>query len=89
MLHELHNIISLQLLMVPPPFSACTFTITSDNLKPGNLHTVSFDMVKNPGERLTSVSSASSLSLGVLRESVWQLMVALILYSSPLAYFSS
>ena len=89
MLHQVHNIISLQLLMVPPPFSACTVTITSNIMKPGKLHTVSYDLVKNPGERLTSVSSASSLSLGVLRESVWQLMVALILYSSPLAYFSS
>ena len=89
MLHELHKIIPYQLLTVPPHFSACAVTITSNDLKAGNLHTVSSETVKNPGERLTSVSSASSLSLGVLRESVWQLMVALILYSSPLAYFSS
>ena len=46
----MHNIISLQLLTVPSPFSVCTVTITSNNLKPGKLHTVSFDLVKNPGE---------------------------------------
>ena len=39
--------------------------------------------------RLGGFGAGLSLSLGVLRESVWQLMVALILYSSPLAYFSS
>ena len=53
MLNELPNIISLQLLMVPPPFSACTVTITSNDLTSGNLHTVSSETVKNPGERLT------------------------------------
>ena len=50
MLNELPNIISLQVLTDPPPFSAYTVTITSNNLKPGKLHTVSFDLVKNPGE---------------------------------------
>ena len=50
MLHQVHNIISLQVLTDPPPFSAYTVTITSNNLKPGKLHTVSFDLVKNPGE---------------------------------------
>ena len=65
MLHQLHNIISLQLLTVPPPFSACTVTIPSNNLKSGNLHTVSFDLVKNPGERLMFICWAFSLSSGV------------------------
>ena len=78
MLHQVHNIISLQLLMVPPPFSACTVTIPSNNLKPGKLHTVSFDPVKNPGERLTFVSRTFSGSSGVWRELVWQLLMALI-----------
>ena len=78
MLHQLHNIISLQLLTVPPPFSACTVTITSNNLKSGNLQTVSFDPVKNPGERLTFICWALSLSSGVWKELVWQLLVALI-----------
>ena len=77
-LHQVHNIISLQLLMVPPPFSACTVTITSNIMKPGKLHTVSFDPVKNPGERLTVASRTFSLSLGVWRELLWQLLVALI-----------
>ena len=73
MLNQMHNIISFQFLTVPPPFPACTFTITSTNLKPGNLHTVSFDLVKNPGERLTVIMRAISLSLGVGVTSVWQL----------------
>ena len=77
-LHQVHNIISLQLLMVPPPFSACTVTITSNIMKPGKLHTVSFDPVKNPGERLTVASRTFSLSSGVWRELLWQLLVALI-----------
>ena len=78
MLHQLQNIVSLQLLMVPPPFSAYTVNITSNNLKSGNLQTVSFDLVKNPGERLTFVCWALSLSSGVWKELVWQLLVALI-----------
>ena len=65
MLHQLHNIISFQLLTIPPPLSACTVTITSNNLKPGKLFTVSFDLVKNPGERLTFICWAFSLSSGV------------------------
>ena len=65
MLHQLQNIVSLQLLMVPPPFSAYTVTITSNNLKSGNLHAVSFDPVKNPGERLMFICLAFSLSSGV------------------------
>ena len=89
MLHQLQNIVSLQLLMVPPPFSAYTVNITSNNLKSGNLQTVSFDLVKNPGERLTFVSRTFSGSSGVWRELVWQLLVALIWYSLPWAYFSS
>ena len=32
MLQQLHNVISLQLLTVLGPFSACTITITSNNL---------------------------------------------------------
>jgi len=36
MLQQLHNIISLQLLTVLQPFSACTITITSNNLILGN-----------------------------------------------------
>ena len=47
-------------------------------MKPGKLHTVSFDPVKNPGERLTFVSRNFSPSSGVWRELVWQLLVALI-----------
>ena len=78
MLNELPNIISLQLLMVPPPFSACTVTITSNDLTSGNLHTVSSETVKNPGERLTFASRTFSLSSGVWRELLWQLLVALI-----------
>ena len=78
MLHQVHNIISLQLLMVPPPFSACTVTITSNIMKPGKLHPVSYDLVKNPGERLTFASRTFSLSSGVWRELLWQLLVALI-----------
>ena len=39
----MHNIISLQLLTGLHLF---LHTITSNNLKPGNLHTVSFDPVK-------------------------------------------
>ena len=35
MLHQLHNIISLQWLTVPPTFSACRGTMTSNSLKPG------------------------------------------------------
>ena len=65
MLHQLHNIISLQLLTVPPPLSACTVTIPSNNLKPGKLYIVSFDHVKNPGERLMFICLAFSLSSGV------------------------
>ena len=76
MLHQLHNIISLQLLTVPPPFSACTVTIPSNIMKPGKLYTFSFDLVKNPGERLTSIFSALSMSSVVWRELVWQLLVA-------------
>ena len=72
-----------------PPFSACTVIITSNNLKSGNLHTVSFDPVKNPGERLTFICWALSLSSGVWKELVWQLLVALISYCLPWAYFSS
>jgi len=68
MLHQLHNIISLQLLTVPPPFSACTVTIPSNIMKPGKLYTFSFDLVKNPGERLTFILRAFSLSWGVGRE---------------------
>ena len=89
MLHQLHNIISLQLLTVPPPFSACTVTIPSNIMKPGKLYTVSFDLVKNPGERLTFILRASSLCWGVWRELVWQLFVALIVYGWFWAYFSS
>ena len=78
MLHQLHDIISLQLHTVPPTYSACTVTITSNNLKPGKLHTVSFDPVKNPGERLTLICRASSLSSGAWRGLVWQLLVTLM-----------
>ena len=78
MLHELHNIISLQLLMVPPPFSACTVTITSSDLTSGNLHTVSSETVKNPGERLTFSWLTLSLSSGKWKELVWQVLVTLI-----------
>ena len=78
MLHQLHNIVTLQLLMVPPPFSAYTVNITSNNLNSGNLHSVSFDPVKNPGEILTFICWALSLSSGVWKELVWQLLVALI-----------
>ena len=78
MLHQVHNIISLQLLMVPPPFSTCTVTIASNIMKPGKLHTVSSETVKNPGERLTLASRTFSLSSGVWRELLWQLLVALI-----------
>ena len=88
MLHQLHNIISFRCLTVPPLFSACTVNITSNNLKSGNILTVSFDPVKNPGERLTFIIRACSLSSGVGRESVWQLL-ALISYCLPWAYFSS
>jgi len=78
MLHQLHNIVTLQLLTVLPPFSACTVTITSNNLKSGNLQTVSFDPVKNPGERITFIWWALSLSSGVWKKLVLQLLVALI-----------
>ena len=78
MLNELPNIISLQLLMVPPPFSACTVTITSNDLTSGNLHTVSSETVKNPGERPTFSWWALSLSSGEWKELLWQLSVALI-----------
>jgi len=78
MLYQLHSIVSLLLLTVPPPFSAYTVNITSNNLKSGNLQTVSFDSVKNPGERLTFICWALSLSSGVWKELVWQLLVALI-----------
>ena len=47
-----------------PLFSACTVNITSNNLKSGNILTVSFDPVKNPGERLTFIWCALSLSSG-------------------------
>ena len=80
MLHQGHNIISLQLFTVPPPFSACTLTIISNIMKPGKLFTVSFDIVKNPGEKLTFIFRAFSLSWGVWRGLVWQLFVALIVY---------
>ena len=78
MLYQLHSIVSLLLLTVPPPFSAYTVNITSNNLKSGNLQTVSFDPVKNPGERLTFICWALSLSSGVWKELVWQLLVTLI-----------
>ena len=51
----MHNIISLQLLTIPSAFSVCTFTITSDNLKPGKLHTVSFDLVEKKPRLKTHV----------------------------------
>ena len=89
MLHQLHTIISLQLLTVPPPFSACIDTITSNNLKLGKLHTVSSDLVKNPGERLTFICWAFSLSSGALRELVWQSLVTLIYSGLLWEYFSS
>ena len=82
-LHQLHNIISLQLLMVLLHFSACTVTIMSNNLKLGKLHTISFDPVKNRGERLTFICWAFLLSSGAWRELVWQSLLALI-YSSLL-----
>ena len=88
-LHQVHNIISLQLLTVPPPFSSCTVTITSNNLKPGKLHTVSFDPVKNPGERLTVICWAFSLSSGAWMALVWQSMVALIYSGLLWEYISS
>ena len=88
MLNQMHNIISFQFLTIPPPFSACTVTITSNNLKSGNILPVSFDPVKNPGERLTFIFRACSLSSGVGRGSVWQLS-SLISYCLPWAYFSS
>ena len=56
------NIMSLQLLIIPPQFSSCTVSIATNNLKPVKLHTVSLDLVKNPGEILTFISSAISLS---------------------------
>ena len=78
MLHELHKIIPYQLLTVPPHFSACAVTITSNDLKAGNLHTVSSETVKNPGERPTFSWWALSLSSGEWKELLWQLSVALI-----------
>ena len=71
-LHQLHNIISLQLLTVFPPFvHVQLLLIMSNNLELGKLHTVSFDPVKNPGERLTFICWAFSLSSGAWREFVW------------------
>ena len=55
------NIMSLQLLVIPPVFFMYIFH-TTNNLKPVKLHTVSLDLVKNPGEILTFISSAISLS---------------------------
>ena len=83
MLHQVHNIISLQVLTDPPPFSAYTVTITSNNLKPGNLHTASFELVKNPGKSLTCMRWRCFLSSGVWRELICQLLEALIWYSFP------
>ena len=43
------------MLTIPSAFSVCTFTITSDNLKPGKLHTVSFDLVEKKPRLKTHV----------------------------------
>ena len=80
--------------MVLPPFSACTVAVTSNNLKLGKLRSVSFDLVKkkkkkNPGERLTFICWAFSLSSGALRELVWQSLVTLIYSGLLWEYFSS
>ena len=67
-LHQLHNIISLQLLTVLPPFVHVQLPlIMSNNLELGKLHAVSSDPVKNPGERLTLICWAFSLSSGAWR----------------------
>ena len=48
-------------------------------MKPGKLHTVSFDPVKkNPGKRLMCMHWMCSLSSGVWRELVWQVLEALL-----------